>query len=103
MSSDATTRRSELDTSRKEILEGLNESARTLVTSPSILDRPDMVEWSEKLVQKAISDLTFFWRYTHFYSTNNLPEYLDVVMYRFTVDDNGMLHVAPLRIIQVIY
>jgi len=89
MSSDATTRRSELVASRKEILEGLNEAARTLVTSPSILDRPDMVEWSEKLVRKAISDLTIFWNHTPLYSTNDLPEYLDVVMYRFTVDDNG--------------
>jgi hypothetical protein len=79
---------------REDILNDLQKSVEALLTSlQTAQDKRNgqalsvlfnTFTWAVELGRKATSDLRFFWENTNRFSTNVLPEYLNVQLYQFT-------------------
>jgi hypothetical protein len=95
----ASTQNSKRDDKRQEILDVLRDATKKLTTASATskiqiypnYHRCELLNQAAEYVRKATSVLEFFWSHMQLYSTIDSPDYTNVVLYRFTIDDTGML------------
>lgn len=82
---------------RKDIISILERSVHTFTDHIqnstcqrySHYGRPDQSDLAVELIRKAILHLDTLWRNAWLYPKSKLPDYIDVIFYKFIIDNEG--------------